>query len=112
MCPECGGELRETGKEIIKDELDYEVVVVKRRHHYPEYVCTKCGRHIRQSIPERLKEENQYGSQTQALALSLTNIGNVSMNKVRRIICGLSEGEVHPTEGYIAKLQRRAAENL
>ncbi len=112
VCPECGGELRETGKEIIKDELDYEVVVVKRRHHYPEYVCTKCGRHIRQSIPERLKEENQYGSQTQALALSLTNIGNVSMNKVRRIICGLSEGEVHPTEGYIAKLQRRAAENL
>ena len=111
-CPECGGELQETGQEIQKDELDYEVVVVRRRHHYPEYVCTKCGRRFRQPIPERLKEENQYGSQTQALALSLTNIGNVSMNKVRRMICGLSEGEVHPTEGYIAKLQRRAAENL
>ena len=111
-CPVCGGALQETGNEVKKDELDYEVVVVKRRHHYPEYVCTKCGRRLRQPIPERLKEGNQYGSQTQALALSLVNIGNVSMNKARRIIRGLSEGEVCPTEGYIAKLQRRAAENL
>ncbi len=111
-CPECGGDLRETGNETTKDELDYEVVVVKRRHHYPEYVCAKCGHRFRQPVPERLKEENQYGSQTQGLALALVNIGNVSMNKVRRVICGLSEGEVHPTEGYIAKLQRRAAKNL
>lgn len=111
-CPECEGELRETGKETKKDELDYEVVVVRRRHYYPECICAKCGRRFRQPIPERLKEENQYGSQTQAMALSLTNIGNVSMNKVRRMICALSGGEVHPTEGYIAKLQRRAAENL
>lgn len=112
VCPECGGTLKETGNEIRKDELDYEVVVIKRRHHYPEYVCTKCGRRFRQPIPEQLKEENQYGSQTQALALSLVNIGNVSINKTRRIISGLSEGEVRPSEGYIAKLQRRAAEKL
>lgn len=111
-CPDCGGELQKTGEEVCKDELDYEVVVIKRRHHYPEYVCIKCGRKFHQRIPARLKEENQYGSQTQALALSLMNIGNVSMNKTRRIICGLSEGKVHPTEGYIAKLQRRAANLL
>ena len=108
VCPHCGGELEKTG-EICKDELDYEVVVIRRRHHYLEYVCSKCGQKVRQTIPAHLKEENQYGSQTQALALSLMNIGNVSMNKVRRMICGLSEGEVHPTEGYIAKLQCRAA---
>lgn len=109
VCPHCGGNLEKTGEEICKDELDYEVVVIRRRHHYPEYVCQNCGQKIRRKIPEYLKAENQYGSRTQALALSLMNIGNVSMNKVRRMICGLSEGEVHPTEGYIAKLQSRAA---
>lgn len=112
VCPHCGGMLEKTGNEICKDELDYEVVVIRRRHHYPEYVCPNCGQKIRQKVPDYLKEENQYGSRTQALALSLMNIGNVSMNKVRRMIYGISEGEVHPTEGYIAKLQSRAASLL
>lgn len=98
-CPECGGELKLFSEGNCKDELDYEVVVVKRRHHYPVYECTSCGKRFRQPIPERLNEENQYDAKTQALALSLMNVGNVSMNKVRRIICGLSLGEVNPTEG-------------
>lgn len=111
-CPECGGKLELTGTETQKDELDYEVVVKKRRHIYPVYRCTACGKEFRQPIPPSLKEENQYGEGTQALALSLVNIGNVSMNKVGRIICGLSQGEVYPTNGYIAKLQSRAAKSL
>ena len=36
-CPECGGTLVLTGTEVHKDELDYKVVVVKRRHHYPDW---------------------------------------------------------------------------
>ena len=111
-CPECGGSLVLTGEEVQKDELDYKVVVIKRRHHFPEYVCQNCGKRFRQPVPENLKEENQYGEQTQALALSLVNMGNVSINKAGRIICGLSQGDVYPTDGYIAKLQRRAANNL
>lgn len=111
-CPECGGTLVLSGREVHKDELDYQVVVIKRRHHFPEYVCTQCGKHFRQPIAEELKQDNQYGAQTQALALCLVNMGNVSMHKAGRIICGLSQGDVYPTDGYIAKLQRRAAENL
>ena len=111
-CPECGGTLVLTGAEAHKDELDYKVVVIKRRHHFPEYECTNCGKRFRQPIPQNLKEENQYGEQTQALALSLVNMGNVSINKAGRIICGLSQGDVYPTDGYIAKLQRRAANHL
>ena len=107
-CPECGGELEETG-ENCKDELDYEVVVVKRRHHFKTYKCKQCGKMVSYPIPKNLKEENQYGIHTQALALCLTNVGNVSMNKVKRVICGLSQGDVYPTDGYIAKLQKRAA---
>lgn len=107
-CPECNGELELEG-ERCKDELDYEVVVIKRRHHFQTYRCKVCGKKISCPIPNWLKEENQYGPQTQALALGLTNIGNVPMNKVKRVICGLSQGDVYPTDGYIAKLQKRAA---
>ena len=97
-CPECGGKLALTGAEAQKDELDYEVVVKKRRHTFPVYRCTVCGKEFRQPIPDNLKEENQYGEHTQALGLSLVNIGNVSINKAGRIICGLSQGDVYPTE--------------
>lgn len=111
-CPKCGGELKRLEEETCKDELDYEVVVIKRRHHFPKYICLQCGKQIAQPVPETLKAENQYGAQTQALALSLTNVGNVPMNKAGRVICGLSQGDVHPTNGYIAKLQHRAAKRL
>lgn len=112
-CPYCGNEeLEETGNEITKDELDYEIVVVKRRHHFPECRCKKCGKRMRMEIPLRLKEENQYGPNVQVLSLSLMNLGNVSINKTRKMIYGFSEEEIHPSEGYLAKLQKRAAKYL
>jgi DNA-directed RNA polymerase subunit RPC12/RpoP len=111
-CPYCGGKGEETENIIVKDELDYEVVVIKKRHQYPIYKCIDCGREFHQSIPNNLKEENQYGSNVQALSLSLMNIGNVSVNKVRKMIYGLSEEEINPSEGYIIKQQRKADEQL
>lgn len=111
-CPFCGGSALETGKTIEKDELDYEVVVRKIRHQFPVCQCGGCGREFHRPIPVGLKEENQYGSHVQALGLSLMNIGNVSVNKVRKMICGLSEEEINPTEGYLIKQQRKAAKGL
>jgi len=40
------------------------------------------------------------------------NIGNVSVNKVRKMIYGLSEEEINPSEGYLIKQQRKAARDL
>lgn len=108
-CPYCGGEVEETGNTGCKDKLDYEVVVIKRRHHFPEYRCKACGKRFRSPIPEGLKEENQYGSSVKALSLTLMNTGNVSVGKVCRMLYGLSEEEICPSEGYIIKLQRKAA---
>lgn len=34
------------------------------------------------------------------------------MNKVRKIICGLTMNEIDLSEGYISKLQKRAALKL
>jgi transposase len=111
-CPYCGGKGDETEKVITKDELDYEVVVIKKRHSFPVCKCTDCGRQFHEPIPTKLKEDNQYGSHVRALTLSLMNIGNVSVNKVRKMIYGLSEEEINPSEGYIIKQQRKAAMEL
>lgn len=111
-CPFCGGKVDETEKTVNKDELDYEVVVIKKRHSFPVCKCTDCGREFHQPIPTKLKEDNQYGIHVRSLALSLMNIGNVSVNKVRKMIYGLSEEEINPSEGYIIKQQRKAAQGL
>ena len=110
-CPCCGGNLTEIG-EICKDELSYRFVPIKRRNHFITYKCNCCNKEVRQNIPDRLKEDNQYGSEIQSVALSLANEGNVSMNKIRRIIRGFSNGEIDMSEGYIAKLQKKASEKL
>ena len=110
-CPCCDGELEEIG-EINKDELSYRFVPIKRRNHFIKYKCKCCHKEIHEKIPNRLKEENQYGSEIQSVALSLANEGNVSMNKIRRIIRGFSHGEIDMSEGYIAKLQKKASEKL
>lgn len=111
-CPNCGGTTEKCAEEVTKDETDYEVVVVKRRHHYPMYRCTKCGKMFHAPIANTLKEANQYGAGVKSLALLLMNTGNVSVNKVRRMIYGLSEGYINPSEGYIVKQQKTAAKAL
>lgn len=110
-CPICNGEL-EAVDEICKDELSYRFVPIKRRNHFIEYNCKCCNKKVHHSIPNHLKEENQYGSEIKAVALSLANEGNVSMNKVRRIIRGFSHGTIDMTEGFIAKLQKVASSKL
>lgn len=110
-CPCCGGELTEIG-EIHKDELSYRFVPIKRRNHFITYKCNCCNKEVHHTIPVRLKEENQYGSEIQAVVLSLANEGNVSMNKIRHIIRGFSHEEIDMSEGYIAKLQKKASEKL
>ena len=110
-CPCCGGKLTEIG-EICKDELSYRFVPIKRRNHFITYKCNCCNKEVHQNIPNRLKEDNQYGSEIQAVVLSLANEGNVSMNKIRHIIRGFSHDEIDMSEGYIAKLQKKASEKL
>lgn len=111
QCPDCGGCLEETG-EICKDELSYMFMPIKRRYHFKKYNCCNCHKEVHKAIPERLKEDNQYGSEINALALTLTNEGNVPCNKIRKIIKGISHHEIDMSEGYIIKLQKKASKKL
>lgn len=76
------------------------------------YECNNCGTIFRSQIPPGLKEKAQYGSGLQALALSLTNTVNAAMNKASMFLAGITGGELTPCDGYIAKLQARAANGL
>lgn len=112
-CPKCNHhELIETGKIITKDVKDYEIITRNTRHYYKEYKCSCCGKISHQEIPNHLKEECQYGSNTKSIALALANIGNVPYNKIRRILAGLSMNDIEPCEGYLAKLQIIASKKL
>ena len=112
-CPCCNSQaIKKTGEIKEKDELDYKIVVVKRRHKFMEYECEECGKKFHEEIPNNLKEDNQYGPQVQALELTLMNQANVTINKAQKITKGLTNGEIDLSEGYIAKLQKRASDKL
>jgi len=111
-CPSCNGKLIWTGKTIEKDETDIEVKLIKRRHVFEIGRCTCCGKEVHMPIPNNLKEENQYGSGVQAAALSLMNSCNVPINKAGAFLSGITDNNINPCDGYIAKLQRRAANTL
>ena len=110
-CPCCHGKLEEIG-EVCKDELTYRFITVKRRNHFIKYKCKECHKEVHKQIPNHLKEENQYGAEIKSVALSLANEGNVPMNKIRKIISGFSENTINMSEGFIAKLQKQASNNL
>ena len=113
QCPCCNScEITTTGEIKEKDELDYKIVVEKRRHRFIEYECKECGKKFHEEIPNNLKMENQYGPEVQALELTLMNQANVTMNKAQKITYGMTNGEIDLSEGYIAKLQKRAAKKL
>lgn len=112
QCEYCGGKIKETGKEIIRDEIDYEMVVNKIRHKYQVYQCLKCGKEVHAEIRKDLKQEVQYGKEIKALVLNFINTGNISIHKIKRIIEGMSEGQINLSEGYISKLEKQNAKKL
>jgi len=112
-CPKCGiTDCIPTGESEVKYEYDVRIKVAKIKHEFFYYKCNNCGTVFRSQIPPNLKEKVQYGSGLQALALSLTNTVNAAMNKTSMFLTGITGGELCPCDGYIAKLQARAANGL
>ena len=112
-CPNCNKcELIPTGEIIKKQVKDYYITVNYTEHEFMKYKCNCCGKIVHALIPNHLKEDIQYGSNVKSIALTLSNVGNVSLNKIRRILNGLSMEEIDPCEGYLVKLQKNASKNL
>lgn len=108
-CPYClSSDLKETNVKE-RDELDYEIRVIKRRHKFYEYICKECGKKVKSDLPLNLHAENNYGANVKTLCSTLTNYGFISYNRTRKIICGLTNGEINPSEAFITKLQKQAS---
>ena len=91
---------------------DIKVVVKKIKHIFYHYKCLDCGTVFASKYPMHLRGEAGYGATLQALALTLTNNVNAAMNKNAMFLAGITLGELTPCDGYIAKLQKRAAKGL
>lgn len=111
-CPECGGNLEESGKDEIRDTADYEVKIIKHRHVFKGCRCTICGKEFREDIPGELGAVNQYGPAVQAMALALISLGFVSVERSRELVIGLMRNKIKPSAGYLFKLTHRAAKKL
>ncbi len=111
QCPNCGSFNLKEISIAIKDEYDYEVIVKKIRHKFVEYICLDCGKTVRVPI-NNLKAANQYGKVIQAMALSLMNVGFVSVNRTRKILTGFSTDPISLCDGYLIKLQKRYSKKL
>ena len=113
ICPVCGSDqLVYTGEYEEKYEIEVEINVKKILHKIWLYQCANCGEFVRCGIDPGLWAECQYGANVQAIALSLLNTSNSSINKVPVHLAGITNGEVAPSNGYIAKLMPRAAHRL
>ena len=111
-CSICSSEVVPTGVEKTKDEYEIVTTVKKKRHVFVTTKCVECDQERRPSIPHHLKEDNQYGFNIQAIAISLMNQGFVSMIRTKELILGISNGVVDLSVGYLSKLQKRIATNL
>lgn len=111
-CPKCDSTKLKLVNVKERDEFDIEVIVKKVRHKFYEYECLDCGEKIKSTIPLELHGENQYGTGIKTLALTLSNYGFVAYNRIRKIIYGLTDGNVDPSEGYLTKLQKKASDKL
>ena len=112
-CAVCGSnDLIYSGEYEDHYEYDVEVKVKKIRHRYYLYFCMFCGATVKSVEGPDFRSKCQYGPGIQALALSLMNTVNAPMNKVAMFLNGISGDEISPCEGYIAKLQPRAAKGL
>ena len=112
-CPVCGStDLIYSGE--YEDHFEYDVVVkvIKRRHRYYLYLCQLCGAMVKSAEGPDFRSQCQYGPNVQAIALSLMNTVNAPMNKVALFLAGITGKEISPCDGYIAKLQSRAAKGL
>lgn len=113
VCPGCEcRSYKYTGNYEDKYEIGYKVVTQKIRHRYYECQCRSCGALFHTKYDPNLRGDCQYDANVQATILSMINTTNAAINKIPLFIKGFTGNEVSPCEGYVSKVQKRAAANL
>lgn len=111
-CQICGCEELDEISNEYHDVTDFIIIPKNTRHIFKTCKCSKCGTINKEQVPTELWAPNQYGEGVKTLALVLNVFGDVSLKRTRDIIKGLSNEKINPTEGYLAKLSKIAANKL
>ena len=112
-CPDCKkDDFEYTGRTVKRYESEVEVKVKKIEHLYYVYQCKNCGTEVISRTSPEKRTKVRYGANVQAFILVLLNVMNSSINKVPVFLQGITNGEIKPSEGYVAKVQSRAAKAL
>ena len=112
-CDKCHSkQIEKLETSVDKQELDYDVKIIKRKNKFVNYHCKDCGNKFHATIPNDLKEEIQYGKTVQSLAICLTNEIYTPFNKTVKLINGITNGQINMSESYVTKLQKKAARNV
>lgn len=100
-------ELRPTGKFISKQLIDIDIRVSVTEYRTPEYRNIHTGSRVHAAFPDGLANDCTYGSNVKALAFILNNYCNVSIDKTREFIEGISGSRITLSKGMIASLPKK-----
>ena len=95
-----------TGKIITKQVIDIEVKTTVREYRTPEYRDRVTGTKAHAAFPEGVVNECNYGENVKAMTFLLNNYCNVSIDKTRELIDGITGGYITPSKGMINTLPR------
>ena len=90
-----------TGNTITKQYVDIALSVQVTEYSTPEYRSRSTGKRGHAPFPCGLSNELTYGSNVKALAFLLNNYCNVSLDKTRELIEGISQGKIVLSKGLL-----------
>lgn len=93
-----------TGKEIRKQVVDVKMTVTVTEYFAQEYRNRKTGTRYHAPFPAGIVNEVNYGAGIHGLAFFLNNYCNVSIEKTREFLSGLTEGKVELSAGMVNSL--------
>lgn len=112
-CPKCGShELVFTGKTKAVYEKTISIKPINLKKVFYQYKCGSCGTTFFLGLKPNERSACHYGTAVQAVGLSLMNTCIVPINKVKTFFEGITNGEISPSEGYLAKLPMIASKKL
>jgi hypothetical protein len=97
----CGGEIAYSGNYTAKQAVDIEITttIIEYREH--EGICQCCHRRAKNRAP--VNDLITYGNSLKSLTAMLSLEGMVSINRIRQMLCELTDGWLNLSEGTISK---------
>jgi len=97
----CGGRVKYIGRYTAKQlvDIEFSATIIEHREH--EGVCESCRRVVKNHAP--VNDIITYGNNLKSFTALLSLEGMVSINRIKQMICELTDGQLNLSDGTIAK---------